>query len=152
MEPTAMSTETKFERTATVPLSKIDRALKEMWEDGRRAGAAGDVDDNHMAFDALDFTDFSSDVNDLMNPEMSSDPAVRASIGVVAPHLVDEIRAAGWTVAAHADFAVLRATRTFWIFTKGGHVVRGEGTTDREALERVAREIMAIEARDDEAA
>jgi hypothetical protein len=147
-----MTEVTKFERTATVPLSKIGRALKEMWEDGRRAGAAGDVDDNHMSFDALDLTDFSGDVNDLLNPDMSSDPAVRASLDPVVPPLVDEIRAAGWTVAAHADFAVLRATRTFWIFSKNGHVVRGEGTTDREALERVAREIMEIEARDDGAA
>ena len=49
-----------------------------------------------------------------------------------------DLRAAGWTVAAHNDHNLHGVPYTIWIFTKDGRSVKGEGVTDNEALLQVA--------------
>lgn len=50
---------------------------------------------------------------------------------------VDEIRALGWSVAIHNDYRLNGEPHTFWLFTKDGQAVKGEGRTDAEALGQV---------------
>lgn len=53
----------------------------------------------------------------------------------------DDIRAAGWAVAVHNDYRLGGEAHTFWLFTKDGRAVKGEGTTDAEALNAVRQTI-----------
>lgn len=53
--------------------------------------------------------------------------------------LPDDIRARGWTVAVHNDYRQDGKPHTFWLFTKGGRAVKGEGPTDAEALDEVRK-------------
>ena len=55
--------------------------------------------------------------------------------------LLQEIRGAGWVVAVHNDYCQDGIPHTFWLFTKDGHAVKGEGLTDREALIQCAKQI-----------
>lgn len=60
--------------------------------------------------------------------------------------LLTKIRSAGWSVAIHNDYRQNGNQHTFWLFTNvNGRWVKGEGRTDREALECVARELAAKE-------
>lgn len=49
----------------------------------------------------------------------------------------DDIRAKGWMVAVHNDYRLAGRLMTFWLFTKDGRCVKGEGNTDAEALDEV---------------
>lgn len=49
----------------------------------------------------------------------------------------DDIRALGWMVAVHNDYRLDGMFHTFWLFTKNGRAVKGEGTSDAEALNQV---------------
>lgn len=49
----------------------------------------------------------------------------------------DDIRAMGWSVAVHNDYKIRGVPYTFWLFTKEDRAVKGEGTTDAEALNAV---------------
>ena len=49
----------------------------------------------------------------------------------------DDLRALGWTVAVHNDYRLDGVAHTFWLFTKGGQAVKGEGRTDAEALNQI---------------
>ena len=51
------------------------------------------------------------------------------------------IRAAGWNVAVHNDYRQDGIPHTFWLFTRDGRCVKGEGLSDREALDRVYEQI-----------
>lgn len=51
----------------------------------------------------------------------------------------DDLRADGWTVAVHNDYRQDGQSYTFWLFTKNGRAVKGEGRTDAEALDEVRR-------------
>lgn len=53
----------------------------------------------------------------------------------------DDIRAAGWMVAVHNDYKLNGTFHTFWLFTKDGRAVRGEGLTDAGALNDVRAQI-----------
>lgn len=53
------------------------------------------------------------------------------------PNRVDRLRKAGWSVAAHYDYRLAGAFHTVWIFAWGGRVVKGEGTSDAEALHQI---------------
>lgn len=53
----------------------------------------------------------------------------------------DDIRARGWTVAVHNDYRQDGKAYTFWLFTKGGLAIKGEGQSDAEALGQVRKEI-----------
>lgn len=61
-----------------------------------------------------------------------------------SPHFVAlaELRRLGWSVAVHNDYSLRGERMTFWLFTRSdadggtrGRFVKGEGTTDRQALE-----------------
>lgn len=56
----------------------------------------------------------------------------------------DDIRALGWAVAVHNDYRLNGVPHTFWLFTKGNLSVRGEGRTDRAALDQVRAEIRRL--------
>lgn len=53
------------------------------------------------------------------------------------PNTPDDIRGMGWMVAVHNDYRLGGEFHTFWLFTKDGRAVKGEGRTDREALDVV---------------
>jgi oligoribonuclease len=58
----------------------------------------------------------------------------------------DDIRGKGWSVGVHNDYRLNEKPHTFWLFTKDDYQVKGEGVTDREALNLVRSEIKRIEA------
>lgn len=55
----------------------------------------------------------------------------------IAAGCADDIRALGWSVAVHNDYRLGGVGHTFWLFTKDGHCVKGEGLSDAEALNEV---------------
>jgi hypothetical protein len=57
---------------------------------------------------------------------------------------VDRIRSEGWAVAVHNDYRLNGDAHTFWLFTKNGLAVKGEGKTDAEALAQVDAAIRAL--------
>ena len=49
-----------------------------------------------------------------------------------------DIRKSDWSVGIHNDYYVKGKFHTFWLFTHpSGKFVKGEGRTDREALDKV---------------
>lgn len=47
------------------------------------------------------------------------------------------LRANGWRVAVHNDYRLNGKFHTFWLFTHpNGRWIKGEGTSDDEALDR----------------
>lgn len=59
----------------------------------------------------------------------------------VEPAKPDDIRAKGWIVAVHNDYRLGGELHTFWLFTKHGRCVKGEGLTDAEALNQVREQL-----------
>jgi transcriptional regulator with XRE-family HTH domain len=59
-------------------------------------------------------------------------------------HLLDTIRDQGWLVAVHNDYHLFGKFSTFWMFTKNGRCVIGEGKSDTEALMVVLKEINKV--------
>jgi hypothetical protein len=49
----------------------------------------------------------------------------------------DDMRAAGWAVAVHNDYRQDGLQHTFWLLTKGGRAINGEGLTDADALNSI---------------
>lgn len=49
----------------------------------------------------------------------------------------DDLRASGWSVAVHNDYRINGEPMTFWLFTKDGKAIKGEGPSDEAALEQV---------------
>lgn len=47
---------------------------------------------------------------------------------------VDMLRAKGWSVATHNDYRMGGVSYTFWLFTKDGRAIKGEGRTDDAAI------------------
>ena len=62
---------------------------------------------------------------------------MRASLTAV----LEGIRAEGWMVAVHNDYRQNGSLHTFWLFTRGDECVKGEATSDLEALIRVREAI-----------
>lgn len=58
--------------------------------------------------------------------------------------LLQKIRRLGWYVAVHNDYRQDEKFHTFWLFTKMGRAVKGEGRTDALALEQVLHCIMTM--------
>ena len=60
----------------------------------------------------------------------------RAANAQMREALPDDLRMKGWLVAVHNDYALDGKPMTFWLLTNPttGRFVRGEGATDREAL------------------
>jgi hypothetical protein len=59
--------------------------------------------------------------------------------------LLMHIRNKGWSVAVHNDYKLNGLNYTFWLFTKNGRCVKGEGRTDLDALRLVSIEINKLE-------
>src|SRR5690606_37528993 len=57
--------------------------------------------------------------------------------------LPDDLRALGWAVAVHNDYRLNGSPHTFWLFTKDGRAVKGEGRTDAEALNAIRAALTA---------
>lgn len=55
----------------------------------------------------------------------------------------DDLRADGWTVAAHNDYRLKGESHTFWLLTRGGRCIKGEGHTDTEALNHIRAALAA---------
>lgn len=53
----------------------------------------------------------------------------------------DRLRAEGWAVAVHKDYRMHGAPQTFWLFTKDGKAIKGEGASDDIALNEVLAQI-----------
>lgn len=49
----------------------------------------------------------------------------------------DDLRELGWSVAVHNDYYVDGKRYTFWLMTKDGVAVKGEGQTDEDALTQI---------------
>lgn len=49
--------------------------------------------------------------------------------------VLERIRSAGWMVVCHNDYRLKGELWTFWSFARGDEYVKGEGRSDREALE-----------------
>ena len=58
--------------------------------------------------------------------------------------LLDELRRDGWMVAVHNDYRLDGEACTFWLFTKDGRAVKGEGATDAIALQQVREQINTL--------
>ena len=61
----------------------------------------------------------------------------------VTVRLLEQIRGEGWSVAVHNDYRQGGKQFTFWLFThwQSHKYLKGEGLTDREALQQVWNEI-----------
>lgn len=57
--------------------------------------------------------------------------------------LLDKIRDLGWDVAVHNDYRLGGVRHTFWLFTRDGLSVKGEGKSDHEAL-RLVYKIVSV--------
>jgi predicted nucleic acid-binding Zn-ribbon protein len=53
----------------------------------------------------------------------------------------DDLRALGWAVAVHNDYRLNGEPHTFWLMTRDGRAVKGEGRTDAEALGQVRKQV-----------
>ncbi len=73
---------------------------------------------------------------------IASPPAPAAD--AADPAIADDIRALGWAVAVHNDYRLRGEAHTFWLFTKDGRAIKGEGLSDAEALDQVRAEISSI--------
>jgi hypothetical protein len=65
------------------------------------------------------------------------DGLLQRGAGTAPVGVADDLRAAGWAVAVHNDYRLNGEAHTFWLFTKDGRAVKGEGKTDAEALAQV---------------
>ena len=53
------------------------------------------------------------------------------------PSSADDLRALGWTVAVHNDYRLNGVAHTFWLLTKDGRCIKGEGLSDADALKEI---------------
>lgn len=85
---------------------------------------------------------------DAWTPETAADcanlmvrqlPAIVAALERAGAATADDIRAQGWTVAVHNDYQEHKSARTFWLVThkESGRFLKGEGTTDAQALNQI---------------
>lgn len=60
--------------------------------------------------------------------------------------LPDDLRRNGWSVAAHNDYRQGGKSFTFWLVTKDGRAVKGEGLTDIDALNEIRAALVPVPA------
>jgi hypothetical protein len=60
----------------------------------------------------------------------------------------DDLRTLGWAVAVHNDYRQDGVPYTFWLLTKDGRAVKGEGRTDAEALDQIRQTIASFPGHD----
>ncbi len=63
--------------------------------------------------------------------------ALKAQIAAAARSSPNDLRALGWVVAVHNDYRLDGVDHTFWLLTKNGRAVKGEGKSDAEALDEI---------------
>lgn len=51
--------------------------------------------------------------------------------------ILERLRIGGWMVACHNDYRTFGSLRTFWLFTRSGRAIKGEGASDLIALRAV---------------
>lgn len=56
--------------------------------------------------------------------------------------ILQKLRDEGWMVGCHNDYRLDGQFHTFWLFTKDGRCVKGEGTSDYAALQEVAEQCL----------
>lgn len=64
----------------------------------------------------------------------------------LATTTLDSLRSRGWAVAVHNDYRLNGKPHTFWLLTKGGRCVKGEGETDEEALRQAQEQADLVSA------
>jgi hypothetical protein len=70
-------------------------------------------------------------------PPSTPSPALLEEVRAGREALGDDLRAQGWSVAVHNDYRLNGEPHTFWLFTKDGRAVKGEGRTDADALNAI---------------
>ena len=82
----------------------------------------------------------------LANARQGTSPEVRQGerIAELEEASPDDIRKQGWAVAVHNDYRMNGEPHTFWLFTKEGRAVKGEGRTDADALNAVRAALGAV--------
>ena len=63
--------------------------------------------------------------------------AVTDALEAAGQYIPGDLRALGWSVATHNDYRQDGKFHTFWLFTKSGQCVKGEGESDAEALNQI---------------
>jgi len=63
--------------------------------------------------------------------------AVTEALEAAGQYIPGDLRALGWSVAIHNDYRQDGKFHTFWLLTKGGQCVKGEGESDAEALNQI---------------
>ncbi len=58
--------------------------------------------------------------------------------------MLADLRARGWVVAVHNDYRLLGTHHTFWLFTRDGIALKGEGLSDVEAVAQVRAQVEAL--------
>lgn len=54
----------------------------------------------------------------------------------------NDLRKLGWLIAVHNDYKLNGKNHTFWLMTKGNIALKGEGQTDKEALNQIREQIL----------
>ena len=57
---------------------------------------------------------------------------------------LNDLRSRGWLVAVHNDYMLNGVPHTFWLFTKNGVCIKGEGASDAEALAEACTDLGRI--------
>jgi len=63
--------------------------------------------------------------------------AVTDALEAAGQYIPGDLRALGWSVATHNDYRQDGKFHTFWLLTKSGQCVKGEGESDAEALNQI---------------
>jgi len=63
--------------------------------------------------------------------------AVTEALEAAGQYIPGDLRALGWSVATHNDYRQDGKFHTFWLLTKSGQCVKGEGESDAEALNQI---------------
>lgn len=83
--------------------------------------------------------------NQLLRAGVAATPApesvLRTAISAYKESVPDDLRFMGWSVAVHNDYRVNGVPHTFWLLTKNGRAIKGEGETDGEALNIVREQV-----------
>ena len=77
-------------------------------------------------------------------PEVPTGGIIIAHVPLNFAEYLTTFRREGWTVAAHNDYHQNGQWFTFWLFTRANVCVKGEGSTDLEALQRANAEIAKL--------
>ena len=79
-----------------------------------------------------------SNLDDLVTAiKQETGRAVTAALEAAGQYIPGDLRALGWSVATHNDYRQDGKFHTFWLLTKSGQCVKGEGESDAEALNQI---------------